>query len=42
MIEETKHLQQVPWERKVTDGLGSRHQGIQHSYEMRPETPVAG
>jgi NAD(P)-dependent dehydrogenase (short-subunit alcohol dehydrogenase family) len=41
MIEETKHLQQVPWERKVTDGLGTRHQTIQHSYEMAPETPVA-
>ncbi|QXE38762.1 SDR family oxidoreductase [Streptomyces sp. GMY02] len=42
MIEETKQLQQVPWERKVTDGLGTRQQAIQHSYEMRPETPVAG
>ena len=41
MTEETKHLQQVPWDRKVTDGLGTRHQAIQHSYEMEPETPVA-
>jgi NAD(P)-dependent dehydrogenase (short-subunit alcohol dehydrogenase family) len=41
MIEETKHLQQVPWQRKVTDGLGTRHPAIQHSYEMQPETPVA-
>lgn len=41
MIEETKHLQQVPWERKVTDGLGTRHQAIQHSYEMQPETLVS-
>jgi NAD(P)-dependent dehydrogenase (short-subunit alcohol dehydrogenase family) len=41
MIEETKHLQQVPWGRKVTDGLGTRHQAIQNSYEMEPETPVA-
>ncbi|MFE4413607.1 SDR family oxidoreductase [Streptomyces sp. NPDC056821] len=40
MLEETKRLQQVPWERKVTDGLGTRHQAIQHSYEMRPETSV--
>ncbi|WP_046494157.1 SDR family oxidoreductase [Streptomyces odonnellii] len=40
MIEETKRLQQVPWERKVTDGLGTRHQAIQQSYEMQPETPV--
>jgi NAD(P)-dependent dehydrogenase (short-subunit alcohol dehydrogenase family) len=42
MIEETEHLQQVPWQRKVTDGLGTRHQAITHSYEMQPETPVAG
>jgi hypothetical protein len=41
MIEETKHLRQVPWERKVTDGLGTRHQAIAHSYEMQPEPPVA-
>ncbi|MFC4591948.1 SDR family oxidoreductase [Sphaerisporangium corydalis] len=40
MVDETKRLQQVPWQRKVTDGLGTRHQAIQHSYEMRPETPV--
>ena len=30
-----------PWQRKVTDGLGTRHQAITHSYEMQPETPVA-
>jgi NAD(P)-dependent dehydrogenase (short-subunit alcohol dehydrogenase family) len=42
LIEETKHLQQVPWQRKVTDDLGTRHQAIQHSYEMQPETPVSG
>jgi hypothetical protein len=41
MIEETKQLQRAPWERKVTDGLGTRHPAIQHSYEMEPETPVA-
>jgi NAD(P)-dependent dehydrogenase (short-subunit alcohol dehydrogenase family) len=41
MLAETEHLQQVPWQRKVTDGLGSRHQAITHSYEMQPETPVA-
>ncbi|MFI9601294.1 SDR family oxidoreductase [Streptomyces sp. NPDC052043] len=40
MLEETKQLQAVPWERKVTDGLGTRHPAIQHSYEMKPETPV--
>jgi hypothetical protein len=38
MIEETKHLQEVPWERKVTDGLGTRPQAIQNSYDMKPET----
>ncbi|MFJ3820003.1 SDR family oxidoreductase [Streptomyces nodosus] len=41
MIEETKRLQQVPWERKVTDGLGARPQALQNAYEMKPETPVA-
>lgn len=41
MTDETRHLQQVPWDRKVTDGLGTRHPGIQRSYEMHPETPVA-
>ena len=40
MLDETRHLQSVPWERKVTDGLGTRHPAIQHSYEMKPETPV--
>ena len=40
MLAETEHLQQVPWQRKVTDGLGTRHQAITHSYEMQPETPV--
>jgi NAD(P)-dependent dehydrogenase (short-subunit alcohol dehydrogenase family) len=41
MLAETEHLQQIPWQRKVTDGLGTRHQTITHSYEMQPETPVA-
>ncbi|MFF2145809.1 SDR family oxidoreductase [Kitasatospora sp. NPDC058190] len=41
MLEETKNLQEVPWERKITDGLGTRHPSIQNSYEMKPETPVA-
>ncbi|MFF2546533.1 SDR family oxidoreductase [Kitasatospora sp. NPDC058063] len=40
MIDETRHLQGIPWERKITDGLGARHPSIQNSYEMRPETPV--
>jgi NAD(P)-dependent dehydrogenase (short-subunit alcohol dehydrogenase family) len=41
MLKETEQLQQIPWQRKVTDGLGTRHQAITHSYEMQPETPVA-
>ena len=41
MLKETEQLQQIPWQRKVTDGLGTRHQAIKHSYEMQPETPVA-
>ncbi|MFF0296186.1 SDR family oxidoreductase [Kitasatospora sp. NPDC004614] len=40
MIEETKHLQEIPWERKIMDGLGARHPSVQNSYEMRPETPA--
>ncbi|MFJ9712642.1 SDR family oxidoreductase [Streptomyces sp. NPDC101234] len=41
MIEETRSLQEVPWVRKVTDGLGTRHPAIQRSYDMDPETPVS-
>ena len=40
MIEETKSLQRAPWERKVTDGLGTRFKAVQNSYDMKPETPV--
>jgi NAD(P)-dependent dehydrogenase (short-subunit alcohol dehydrogenase family) len=39
MIEETKSLQQAPWDRKVT-GLGTRFAAVQNSYDMEPETPV--
>lgn len=41
MIEETKHLQEVPWQRKVTDDLGTRPQALQNSFDMKPETPVS-
>jgi NAD(P)-dependent dehydrogenase (short-subunit alcohol dehydrogenase family) len=41
MIEETKHLQEVPWQRQVTDDLGTRPQSLQNSYDMEPETPVS-
>ncbi|MDN3357886.1 SDR family oxidoreductase [Actinomadura sp. DC4] len=41
MIEETKSLQRVPWDRKVTDGLKTRAKQVQASYDMEPETPVS-
>jgi short-subunit dehydrogenase len=40
MIDETKRLQEVPWDRKITDGLKTRPQSLQNSYDMQPETPV--
>jgi len=40
MIEETKSLQQVPWDKKIKDGLRTRPASLQKSYEMQPETPV--
>ncbi len=41
MVEETKDLQMAPWDRKVTDGLGTRFQGVQNCYDMTPETPAS-
>jgi NAD(P)-dependent dehydrogenase (short-subunit alcohol dehydrogenase family) len=41
MIEETKSLIEAPWDMKTTDGLGTRPDQIQHSYDMEPETPVS-
>ena len=41
MIEETKRLQEAPWQRKVTDGIGTRPESLQNSYDMSPETPVS-
>ncbi len=41
MIEETKSLQQVPWDKKTNDGLGTRPESLQNSYEMNPETLVS-
>ena len=41
MLEETKHLIEAPWTKKVKDGLGTRPASLQKSYEMKPETPVA-
>ncbi|MEV8518117.1 SDR family oxidoreductase [Dactylosporangium sp. NPDC051484] len=40
MIDETKSLQQVPWDRKTKDGLGTRPRQLQASYDMEPETPI--
>src|SRR5580700_58685 len=41
MLEETRHLIEAPWNKKVKDGLGTRPASLQKSYEMKPETPVA-
>jgi hypothetical protein len=41
MLEETKHLIDAPWNKKVKDGLGTRPASLQRSYEMKPETPVS-
>ena len=40
MIDETKHNIEAPWSKKVSDGLGTRAPAVQHSYDMKPETPV--
>ena len=42
MIAETKSNMEAPWNRKVTDGLGSRPSSVQKPFEMKPETPVSG
>jgi hypothetical protein len=38
MIVETKSRIEAPWHKKTTEGLGTRADGIQNSYEMEPET----
>jgi NAD(P)-dependent dehydrogenase (short-subunit alcohol dehydrogenase family) len=40
MIEETKSLIEAPWHREVRDGLGTRPEKLQASFDMEPETPV--
>jgi NAD(P)-dependent dehydrogenase (short-subunit alcohol dehydrogenase family) len=40
MLEETKSNVEAPWTRKIKDGLGTRPESVQRSYEMKPETPV--
>ena len=42
MIAETKSNMEAPWNRKDTDGLGSRPASVQKAFEMKPETPVSG
>ncbi|MGI5176054.1 SDR family oxidoreductase [Dactylosporangium sp. CA-152071] len=41
MIEETKRLIEAPWQRHVRDGLGTRPEKLQASFDMEPETPVS-
>jgi short-subunit dehydrogenase len=41
MLEETKHLIDAPWSKKIRDGLGTRPASLQKSYEMKPKTPVS-
>jgi hypothetical protein len=41
MIGETKRLIEAPWNRKTRDGLGTRPDNLQASFEMEPETPVS-
>src|SRR5580698_7824947 len=41
MLEETKHLIDAPWSKKIRDGLGTRPASLQRSFEMKPETPVS-
>ena len=40
MIEETKKNMEKDWEKKVSDGLGTRHPQVQSCYDMEPETPA--
>ncbi len=37
MLEETKQLIMAPWDKKTTDGLGTRNAGIQQAFDMTPE-----
>ncbi len=40
MIEETKENERKVWEKKISDGLGTRHKEVQACYDMEPETPA--
>jgi len=41
MLEETKRNMENVWTKKIKDGLGTRAAGVQASYDMSPETPIA-
>lgn len=41
MVEETKKNIDAVWDKKIKDGLGSRHKQVKESYAMKPETPVS-
>ncbi len=41
MLGETKHNIEAVWSKKTKDGLGTRPEAIQHSMDMKPETPAA-
>lgn len=41
MLGETKHNIEAVWSKKMKDGLGTRPEAIQHSMDMKPETPAA-
>src|SRR5262245_61487184 len=41
MLEETKHLIDAPWHKRIREGLGTRPASLQKSYEMKPETPAS-
>lgn len=37
MIAETKDLIMAPWNKRTTDGLGTRNEAIQRAFDMSPE-----
>ena len=40
MIEESKKNMDAVWDKKSTDGLGTRHKQVESCYEKEPETPA--
>jgi short-subunit dehydrogenase len=37
MVEETKKLMMAPWDKRTTEGLGTRNNAVQAAYDMEPE-----